>query len=310
MNYQLNGYKRETNLHTKNLPLISFKNVTSCGTNTAISVPCMFSNFSREDYSILQAENQDNLLDVLKYAGLNVLWVDNNAGCYQTCKNITTINIESKKNQWCNGVTCMDEILFVDLQKQIDTFKGKDSVIVLHAIGSHGPAYYERFPKQHEYFRPGCFRTDIQNCTKEELLNTYDNSILYTDFVLHKIIKLLQHNNKHWHASAIYVSDHGESLGEKGLYLHGFPYAFAPQEQTHVPYITWFSRSFVKNKNLDLACLSVKADIEHYSHSNIFSSILGLMDIETKEYNKEQDMFYSCREKLRLHPNVSTKGLQ
>ena len=295
MNYQINGYDKETNKHTKNLDLISFENVTSCGTNTAISIPCMFSSLARKNYSPLTAENQDNLLDILKHAGLNVLWLDNNAGCYQVCKNVASINMNQSKNKWCDGHSCVDEILLVDLQKRIDSLKGKDSVIFLHLIGSHGPTYYQRFPKEHQHFQPGCQRSDIQNCTSEELLNTYDNSILYTDFVLNEAIKILGKNNKTWHTSIMYVSDHGESLGEKGLYLHGFPYNIAPIEQTNVPYITWFSESFIKSKKLNIACLKNKAATGRYSHDNIFSSVLGLMDIATTEYQKEQDMFYPCR---------------
>ena len=294
MNYQLNGYEKETNQHTQRLGMISFKQVTACGTNTAISLPCLFSNLSRKNYSAIQAENQDNLLDILKRAGVNVLWVDNNAGCYQVCKNVATIHTNPKDRPWCDGHSCVDEALLVDLQKQIDGFKGRDSVIFLHLLGSHGPAYYKRFPKQHEHFQPGCLRSDIQNCTRQELLNTYDNSILYTDFVLSEIIKILDKNRASWHTSLLYLSDHGESLGENGLYLHGFPYSLAPVEQTHVPYLAWFSDSFIKNKKIDPACLKKKAASEHYSHDNIFSSVLGLMDIETDAYQKKEDMFSCC----------------
>lgn len=297
MNYQINGYNKATNKHTQGLDLISFKNVTSCGTNTAVSVPCMFSKLDRENYTASKAEYQDTLLDVLKHSGINVLWVDNNAGCYKVCKNVATITTDVNNRKWCDGHTCVDEALLVDLQKQIDAFHGQDSVIFLHAIGSHGPNYYKRFPKQHSYFKPGCLRSDIQNCTSEELLNTYDNSILYTDFILQKIIKILGKNNDNWHTAIIYLSDHGESLGEKGLYLHGFPYNIAPIEQTHIPYITWFSASFIANKKLDIACLKQQADTATHSHDNVFSSILGLMDIATKEYSKQDDVFAPCRKK-------------
>ena len=296
MNYQLNGYFKDTNQYTKDLDLISFKHVSSCGTNTAVSVPCMFSNLTHENYSAIAANSQDNLLDVLQHAGLNVLWVDNNSGCNQVCKNVTTINISTENDyQWCDGNSCVDEVLLANLQTQINSLAEKDSVIVLHVMGSHGPTYYKRCPQEHQHFKPGCFRSDIQNCTAEELLNTYDNSILYTDFVLNEIINLLRKNNKHWDTSVIYVSDHGESLGEKHLYLHGLPYNLAPKEQTHVPYITWFSKSFIRTKKINMDCLRNKAAIDHYSHDNIFSSILGLMDISTKEYNQTQDIFYSCR---------------
>jgi lipid A ethanolaminephosphotransferase len=296
-NYQLNGYARPTNQYTSKYPVLSFKNVTSCGTNTAVSIPCMFGLATREEYSTPTANNQDNLLDILQYAGLNILWLDNNAGCYHVCRNVATINIAPTKSTSCNGNTCFDEVLLEQLPQQLNALQGKDTVIVLHLIGSHGPTYYQRFPSQYRYFTPNCLQSDIQNCTAEQLINTYDNSILYTDFVLAHLIEILAAQTAHWDSAMLYVSDHGESLGEKGLYLHGFPYNLAPREQTSVPLITWFNQEFIALKNLDLACLQHHADTNQYSHDNLFHSVLGLLDIKTSTYQAELDLFKSCRTK-------------
>ena len=92
----------------------------------------------------------------------------------------------------------------------------------------------------------------------------------------------------------IYVSDHGESLGEKGLFLHGMPHAIAPEEQTRVPMVMWFSPGFVSDAGLDLACLRREA-AQPASHDNLFPSILGLLQVDTREYQPGLDLFSKCR---------------
>ena len=255
----------------------------------------MFSTATRNTYSDNLAGTRDNLLDILKRAGLNTLWVDNNSGCKDVCKNIRTIEVKTEKSAWCGGNYCFDEILLTNLQKYINEMDGKDSVIVLHLIGSHGPNYYKRYPEKHRYFSPDCKSVDLQSCTNEALINSYDNTILYTDFVLTNIIKILESNSASWNSFMMYISDHGESLGEYGIYLHGAPYSVAPIEQIKVPYIVWLSTQFLKVKNIDIECLSNKAKENNYSHDNLFHSVLGIMDIKTKIYEEEMDVFKSCR---------------
>ncbi|MGL5006689.1 MAG: phosphoethanolamine transferase [Plesiomonas sp.] len=294
-NYALNGYNKPTNQYTADLDVISFQNVHSCGTATAISVPCMFSNLGRSDYNEAQAKNQDNALDILQRAGVEMLWKENDGGCKGVCDRIPTVTLNVKeKNGLCNGSTCYDGAFLLGLENDIQNISGS-KMIALHLIGSHGPTYYLRYPKEMRTFVPDCQRSDIENCTQQELINTYDNTILYTDFVISEIINMLKKYEDKYNVALLYLSDHGESLGENGLYLHGTPYSLAPEYQTKIPMITWFSDGFAKENNLDLLCLKERAKTESFSHDNLFSSLLGIMNVKTSVYQPELDIFNRCR---------------
>jgi lipid A ethanolaminephosphotransferase len=292
MNFSYNGYKRNTNAYSKGFNPIYFQKVTSCGTATAISVPCLFSAQKRENFDKKKANYQQNLLDIAKLAGVDVLWIDNNSGCKGVCKRVDTIEIPTdKQHPLCDGDYCFDEILIEKLSEKLANIKNKNTLIVLHMIGSHGPTYYRRYPKKLAKFMPDCPKSDIQNCTHEQLINTYDNTIAYTDYVLAKIIALLKSQPKTIQASMLYVSDHGESLGENGAYLHGFPYAFAPAEQTEIPMLFWLTAN---NKVINQQCLRKKAQQMQYSHDNIFSTVLALSNIKTSAYQTNDDILASC----------------
>ena len=142
---------------------------------------------------------------------------------------------------------------------------------------------------------PDCPRSDIENCTKEQVVNTYDNTILYTDFFLSQAIQKLEKLTDKYNVALMYISDHGESLGENGVYLHGMPYSLAPKEQTHVPMILWMSDGFATEKGINETCLRKEGKEQSFSHDNLFDSLLGLMDVQTKEYREEQDIFAPCR---------------
>jgi len=295
-NFQLNAYPRPTNFFTQGQSVISFQKVKSCGTATAVSLPCMFSNLGRRKFSVLKADNQDNLLDIVQRAGDNVAWIDNDDGCKGVCKHIKTFTIDRQNNKDCDAQgNCYDESLFEQFDNYIKTADKKDTIVILHLIGSHGPNYFNRYPANHRYFTPDCVRTDIQNCTRHSLINAYDNTIRYTDYIVNQLIERLKNVDKQWNTSLVYISDHGESFGESGLYLHGTPYSFAPKEQTSIPLITWFSPEFIANKSLDYKCLTKKALGTPLSHDNFFHSILGLMDIQTQVYKENLDLFHSCR---------------
>lgn len=165
---------------------------------------------------------------------------------------------------------------------------------MLHLKGSHGQNYYTRYPNHFNQFTPACQKQEFRLCDRQTLLNAYDNSILYTDFVLHELINFLKEQNVFWNTALLYTSDHGESIGEKGIYEHGTPYLIAPQEQTIVPLIFWASDSFKEEKKLSWGCLKKEAISKKLSHDNLFHSILGLMDISTQLYEKELDLFISC----------------
>ena len=251
-NHEYNGYGRATTPYTSQKDIIAFQKVSSCGTATATSVPCMFSRLSRKEFKRYKAKNEDNLMDIINRTNTNVLWLDNDGGCKGVCNNVKHFYMPAhNKDQFCNGLSCHDEILVEYLQNNLNKLDAKDSVVVIHLIGSHGPAYYERYPSRFNKFTPECHRSDIQNCTNEQLVNTYDNTILYTDYVISTFIdKLKKYDNK-WNTSLIYLSDHGESLGENNLYLHGAPYFIAPEEQTKIPMIMWFSDSFITANKLN-----------------------------------------------------------
>jgi len=294
MNFSLNGYERETNPLTRTKNIINFKNFYACGTATAVSLPCLFSHLDRSNYSDAKAKAQEGLLDVLSHAGIEVLWRDNNSGCKGTCDRIQHEKMSRLTvADLCNPSECYDEILLYKLQEVIKNLSG-DAVIVLHQKGSHGPAYHLRYPPSFERFKPVCATNQLQECQQQEIVNAYDNTILYTDYILAKAIDLLKENTTQFNTAMIYVSDHGESLGENNLYLHGLPYFIAPDEQKHVPFMLWFSDQFAANNSINRSCLRGRTE-EDYSHDNIFHSLLGLMGVSTAVYDKKLDLFAGCR---------------
>lgn len=298
-NFQLNGYSRATNpVLSKYEEIISFKNVSSCGTATAISLPCMFSRMTRSQYDEVRVASEENLVDILQRTGVNILWRNNNnGGCKGICKRVPTDDMPKLKNvEQCvnKDGTCYDEVLLDQLSTRIDAIQG-DTLIVLHQIGSHGPTYFERYPSDYKVFSPTCDSNQIQKCSKEELMNTYDNTLVYTDQMLGKTIELLKSYSTQRNVAMIYISDHGESLGERGMYLHGTPYIIAPNEQTHVPMIMWFSPKFAQNAQLNLSCLRNNAGNKDYSQDNFYHSILGLFGVQSSVYQSQLDVFATCR---------------
>lgn len=298
-NYSLNGYQKETNGFTMKEPdLVSFRDVRSCGTATAVSVPCMFSNLTRREYDETLAKSRDGLLDVLQHAGVSVLWKENDGGCKGVCNHVPTLEIEPKTfPEYCEGDSCYDEVLLQGLDQQIAGMKGKQGskLVAFHLMGSHGPTYYRRYPAADRVFLPDCPRSDIENCSNEELVNTYDNTIRYTDKVLSQLIDKLKTLESQYNVGLVYLSDHGESLGAMGLYLHGTPYKFAPDDQTRVPLLTWFSPQLQRDRQLNQDCLRQEAGSKRFSHDNLFHSMLGIMDVQTQAYDGKLDLFKPCR---------------
>ncbi|UGQ47729.1 phosphoethanolamine transferase [Massilia endophytica] len=297
MNFSLNGYGRQTNpLLAQQKDLVNLQNVSSCGTATAVSVPCVFSGFGRDDYSEAQARNQEGLLDVLKHAGFDVLWRDNNSGCKGVCDRVRFEDLSHPVagDPLCNTEECYDERMLRDLPDLIRK-ADKDMVIVLHQKGSHGPAYWKRYPAAFEKFAPVCRTNELEQCSRESIVAAYDNTILYTDFVISKAIDILRAASAEGVAdtSMIYFSDHGESLGEKNMYLHGAPYILSPAEQRSVPMMIWLSQSFRDRFRIDNSCLAARSKQE-FSHDNVFHSVLGMLDVNTAVYNPKLDLFHAC----------------
>jgi lipid A ethanolaminephosphotransferase len=288
--FSLNGYTRNTNPELSQKPLINFSQASSCGTATAVSLPCMFSGFTRRNYDDELANHREGLLDVLQRAGYHVTWIDNNSGCKGACDRVTTIPLLPHRTEvWCKNGECQDDILLETFNDYLKNAPVTDRVIVLHQEGSHGPAYYRRYPKNFEKFTPVCNTNAIQGCSQEALINTYDNTILYTDYILAQTINTLINDAKDYQSALWYVSDHGESTGERGLYLHGTPYIFAPSQQTHIPMFTWLSPNFAFTHAQATQCLKQKRSAP-VSHDNLFHTMLGLLGVTTSVYERDLDL--------------------
>jgi lipid A ethanolaminephosphotransferase len=165
---------------------------------------------------------------------------------------------------------------------------------VMHLLGSHGPAYFKRYPALFKRFTPACETEDLRHCNAAEIVNAYDNSLLYTDFVLGKVIDFLDRAQKTHDTAMLYVSDHGESLGENGLYLHGMPYAIAPDVQKNVPFVMWLSPAFRRDFGIRQDCMRSHSS-QPASHDSLFHSLLGVLDVQTKAYEAQLDLFAGCR---------------
>lgn len=284
-NFSLNGYQTDTNPNLeKQANIVSFSNFYSCGTATAISVPCMFSKFGREEYSD-EKQYYENVVDILNRVGVRVLWRDNNSGGSKgLADRVSDV-------QYFGG-DVFDEVMLKELQKNIDSLY-RDTFVVLHQEGSHGPTYFRRYPDNFKKFTPTCDTQDLEKCTQQQIVNTYNNTIAYTDFFLNETVKFLEKNEEKYETLMVYVSDHGESLGENGIYLHGLPYMLAPDTQKHVPAIFWFGKDFQKEKKE----LVTKKDAP-FSHDNLFHTILGVFQIDTKEYDGRLDILNLNKEKI------------
>lgn len=294
-NFSLGGYARNTNPRLAQDDVVYFPHTTSCGTATAVSVPCMFSNMPRAHYDEQLAAHQEGVLDIIQRAGVSVLWNDNDGGCKGACdrvpnQDMTRLNLPGQ----CINGECYDDVLFHGLEEYIDNLKG-NGIIVLHTIGSHGPTYYNRYPKALRTFSPTCDSNEIQNCSQEQLVNTYDNTIINVDYIVDKAIKLLQSKQNNFTTSLVYLSDHGESLGENGVYLHGLPWSIAPDTQKRVPMLIWLSPDYQQRYGVDYTCMKNHAKTNNYSHDNLFSTLLGLTGVSTHEYQAGDDILSPCR---------------
>ena len=299
-NFPLNGYARNTTPHLQALhkagELVWLNSVWSCGTNTQASVPCMFSHLGKVEHEASN-ERHENLLDVLQRAGLAVTWLDNQSGCKGVCDRVPTVDTrDSTDAALCQGGECLDGILLRRLPEQLASLspqsRQKGTVVVLHQMGSHGPAYFKRSPASHKPFQPECAKNALQQCSRDEVVNAYDNSLHYTDQVLADTIAWLKQQDAA--TGLVYLSDHGESLGENNLYLHGLPYALAPDTQKRVPWANWLSPALRERLKLDPACLTTLGQAT-WSHDNLFHTMLGLADVKTNLHQASSDIFSRCR---------------
>ena len=300
-NFSLNGYSQVTNPKLSALSqasdgsvLISYSEVASCGTSTATSLPCMFSPLGKDLFNS-STGNSEGLLDVLQRAGIRLQWLDNNSGCKGTCDRIPNTDLSNQKDPaLCTKDECYDEILLKGFRERVKTLGAPShTTVVLHQKGSHGPAYYLRVPPAFKTFTPECLSNQLQTCERQAIINSYDNTIVYTDHVLASAIDQLKSLSADYDTGLIYVSDHGESLGENNTYLHGLPYSIAPKVQKHVPLIVWLSSGLQGQLNAPADCLKSRKTAQ-LSHDNLFHSLLGMNRVETALYRKDQDIFAQC----------------
>lgn len=290
----LNGYRRQTTPELAARDVINFPDVKACGTNTETSLPCMFAAVGRRDYDERRIRTSESLLHVLNRAGFQVLWRDNQSGCKGVCAGLAEERLDDiKQMPLCDGSRCLDAALLEGLDTVARDAQG-NLVVVLHMLGNHGPAYHKRYPEALRRFTPTCDTGELHKCSREQIVNAYDNALLYTDHVLGKTIDFLQSQSGRFDTALVYVSDHGESLGEKGLFLHGVPYVIAPDEQTKVPMSWWLSSGYSASFGLDTACLRREAAAAR-THDHLFHTVLGLLQVRAREYEGALDITRPCR---------------
>ena len=291
-NWGLNGYRRQTTPQLARIGVINFPDMSACGTATEVSLPCMFSPWGRHDYDEARIRSHQSLLHVLEHAGIATLWRDNQSGCKGVCEGLAAESlVDANDPSLCASGRCLDEILLTGLPERVRARPG-DRVVVLHQLGNHGPSYFERYPPAFRRYTPTCDSADLGHCSREQIVNSYDNALLYTDHLLARTIDTLGAMDD-YDTAMIYLTDHGESHGEKGLYLHGVPWMVAPQQQTRVPMVMWFSAGFAADRRLDLACVRARAAAPT-DHDVLFSSVLGLMQVRTALYERGRDVFAGC----------------
>ena len=301
--FSLNGYARPTNAETAALGVISFSRVSACGTSTAASLPCMFSHLGREGFGA-RRHDYENLLDLAQRAGLAVLWLDNQSGCKGLCERVPHAFAadapagSAHAAGLCKDGECLDEALLTGLDQRLAALpaerRQRGVLLVLHQMGSHGPAYYKRSPESRKPYLPECRTHALQDCAPGTLVNAYDNSIVSTDHMLAGAIAWLTRQQAVFDPMLLYVSDHGESLGENGLYLHGVPYALAPREQTRVPMLLWLPPQSEAAIGVTRECLRQRRDVP-LSHDHLFHTVAGLLGVRSRLLDPALDLVAPCR---------------
>jgi lipid A ethanolaminephosphotransferase len=297
-NWGLSGYARQTTPQLAALDVINFARVTACGTSTEVSVPCMLSPYGRHAYDERRIRGSESLPHVLSRGGFRVAWLDNQSGCKGTCDGLESWRPDAAATpEECRDGECFDGALVAGARRLTDG-RPENTVLFLHLIGNHGPTYGKRYPAGFRRFEPTCDSADLGRCSPQAIVNTYDNALLYTDHVLAQAIALLKEKQETHDTALVYVSDHGESLGENGLFLHGMPYAIAPAVQKEVPMVMWLSAGYGASFALDADCLRRRA-AEPATHDHLFHTVLGLLDLRTAARDRNYDLSDACKPPLR-----------
>lgn len=286
-NFSIYGYYRDTNPLLASAGVTVMPNTTSCATYTTRSLQCILSHLGN---GAPIGGGYEPLTSYLDRHGVEVIWRSNNFG--EPSMKVSSFQKADEIRKECQD-NCprggYDEVLLYKIEERLRKAEdGKKILVVLHQSGSHGPQYFKKYPPEFETFKPVCRTVDQQKCSSEELINTYDNTVLYTDFLLNKVIALLK--SRHNMASVLmYVSDHGESLGENGLYLHGIPYPIAPAVQKNIPFLVWMSDKFAGRRNL---ANPLPVRNQKYSQDYVFHSVMGAFGLLSDVYKRDKDIFH------------------
>ena len=276
-NFQLYGYRRDTNPLLKKRQDLKVYEATSCATYTTAG-----------SKAILEPKNSDDLYEVLpNYAfrtGVDVSWRTSNWGepPVHIAEYLTN---EQLGEQYPGENIYFDSILQKGLRERIESSKKNKVLIVLHTSTSHGPKYCDKYPKEFEVYKPVAENVEEGQKHVDRLVNAYDNTIRYTDYLLDNLINTLQAMDG-WKSAMIFISDHGESLGEKNMFMHGLPMKLAPKEQYEIPFLVWTSKDFRRYK--DASALPAVLE-QHY----VFHSVLNLLSIQSPAYDQAFDIFES-----------------
>jgi len=279
--FSLYGYPKPTSPELEKADIIALPNTDAAATYTTASVAAILSHKGST------SDNYEPLTSYLHRMGAYVEWRTNNWG--EPKQEVDRYFKSSDLNKECQGSACKyDMMLLTNLEETILQNPKKKILIVLHTAGSHGPSYNQKYPPEFEYFKPVCTTVDLKQCSKEALFNAYDNTIRYTDYFLAQTIKKLE--QLHLPAIMLYISDHGESLGEYNLYLHGTPYAIAPDCQKRVPFILWESKTFLEERGYQKPYAKKEA---RYGHHMVFHTILDALSLDSPLYKPEWDLLRS-----------------
>lgn len=270
-NFSLYGYKKNTNPYLSKTENLYHFNAVSSATYTTAGVK-----------AILDYKKTDDLYEILpNYLYRNnveVVWRTTNWG--EPPVHIKNYQKRDFLMPDCKGEECnYDEVLLTGLKEQILSSPKNKILIILHTSTSHGPTYSKKYPPQFETFKPVCNSVELGNCSQTELINAYDNTIVYTDYILHNVIEDLK-QLKDYNSTMIFVSDHGESLGEKNLYMHGLPLSIAPKEQYDIPFIVWMSDPAKQIKTH-----------KELSQQYVFHSVLHFLNIQSPIYDEKLNIF-------------------
>jgi len=269
-NFSLYGYGKNTNpllSATKNLHVY---NAESSATYTTAGIKAILDHKETGKY-------YEILPNYLYRNGIEVFWRTTNWG--EPTVHIENYQTKEYLENLCQGAQCAyDEVLLYGLKDLVLESTNNKVLIILHTSTSHGPTYYKKYPEEFNQFTPVCRNVELSKCTNEELINAYDNTILYTDYILANLIAELQ-DLEEYNTSMIFVSDHGESLGENNLYMHGIPMSIAPAEQYEIPFIVWTSNDSLQFKNEEML-----------SQYNVFHTVLDFLAVESPVYDESMSI--------------------